>query len=122
MAKRVTTETSGVESGLSSISVLIVSSILPLHIVIATSLVYLRDMIENQSDSQDKWDPALYNKNGCFTYSDAYTTPVLGFLNAQKGEKILDVGCGTGELSLKLQEAVGEQGIVVGCDLSEKMV
>ena len=34
------------------------------------------------------------------------------------GERILDVGCGAGQTSLALAEAVGPQGEVVGADLS----
>lgn len=32
------------------------------------------------------------------------------------------MGCGTGELTFRLQEIVGEEGIVVGVDTSSNMV
>lgn len=71
------------------------------------------------------WSASLYNKNASFVYSSAFTAPVLTLLDAQPGEKIIDFGCGSGELTLDLQKIVGVdegQGMVVGMDISESMV
>jgi SAM-dependent methyltransferase len=38
------------------------------------------------------------------------------------GERVLDVGCGTGALATRLAEAVGVRGGVVGLDISETML
>jgi ubiquinone/menaquinone biosynthesis C-methylase UbiE len=38
------------------------------------------------------------------------------------GEKVLDLACGTGQVSLRAAAAVGGQGHVVGVDLSQRMV
>jgi len=38
------------------------------------------------------------------------------------GERILDIGCGTGSTSLQLVDAVGTQGAVVGVDVSAPML
>lgn len=38
------------------------------------------------------------------------------------GQKILDVGCGTGDDALELADLVGADGLVVGTDISEAMV
>lgn len=38
------------------------------------------------------------------------------------GEKVLDVACGNGTLSLRMASMVGPEGEVVGIDLSERMV
>jgi ubiquinone/menaquinone biosynthesis C-methylase UbiE len=43
-------------------------------------------------------------------------------LTAQPGEVIVDLGCGTGELTARLCVAVGSSGRVVGIDSSQKMV
>lgn len=42
--------------------------------------------------------------------------------NIQSGENILDVACGTGLTTFRALEATGENGVVVGTDLSDKMV
>ncbi|KAH7336858.1 S-adenosyl-L-methionine-dependent methyltransferase [Rhizoctonia solani] len=68
------------------------------------------------------WRPALYNKNATFVYSDENTKPLFGLLSAQPGERIVDMGCGTGELTLRLQNLVGEEGLIMGVDVNENML
>ena len=63
------------------------------------------------------WNPVLYAKNA--RYVAALGTPVLKLLAPQAGERILDVGCGDGVLTAKLQ-AMGCD--VVGVDASAEMV
>jgi len=46
----------------------------------------------------------------------------MNILAPQKGEKILDLCSGTGRVASWMQQAVGEQGEVVGMDLSKSMV
>ena len=65
----------------------------------------------------DAWDPELYNNKHSFVAK--YGEDVLGWLVPQEGERILDVGCGTGLLT----EKIGETGaVVIGIDSSEEMV
>jgi ubiquinone/menaquinone biosynthesis C-methylase UbiE len=40
----------------------------------------------------------------------------------RSGEKIVDVACGTGLISFRALEATGESGLVIGTDISDKMV
>ena len=70
------------------------------------------------------WSASLYNKTASFVYSATFTAPVLELLAAQPGERILDLGCGSGEVTLVLQDIVGQKdgGLVVGTDFSESMV
>ena len=68
------------------------------------------------------WSASTYNEVASFVYSDAFTSPVLGLLNAQPGEALLDLGCGSGELTRDLMKVVGEKGVVVGVDASSSMV
>lgn len=75
-----------------------------------------------QTTVKDKWSAQHYNTSASFVYSQAYAAPVLGLLNAQPGEKVYDFGCGSGDLSVQIAEAVGETGKVVGVDFSESMV
>ena len=72
--------------------------------------------------STDTWNATNYNTTASFVYSDAFTAPILDLLNAQSGEKIVDFGCGTGELTKLLTNTVGVNGTVLGLDASENMV
>ena len=74
------------------------------------------------SVSTDGWAATQYNKNAAFVYSQEFTTPVLSMLGAKQGERIIDFGCGTGDLTQKIQELVGSEGFVVGVDSSANMV
>ncbi len=46
----------------------------------------------------------------------------VDFISPRKGERVLDVCCGTGTLSIMVAEKVGLQGMVVGVDLSPTMI
>ena len=47
---------------------------------------------------------------------------VMAFANAQAGEAVLDIGCGTGTTTLALADAVGASGSVTGVDISQPML
>ncbi|PWN40811.1 S-adenosyl-L-methionine-dependent methyltransferase [Ceraceosorus guamensis] len=67
-------------------------------------------------------DAEAYAKNAAFVYGDEAVRPVLQLLNAQPGEKILDVGCGNGQLTMRLSHLVGSTGRIEGTDASAKMI
>jgi ubiquinone/menaquinone biosynthesis C-methylase UbiE len=69
----------------------------------------------------DTWSASEYNKIAPFVYSTDYTTPILTLLDPQPGDKIIDFGCGSGEVTLKLSEVVAGVGTVVGVDSSQSM-
>jgi trans-aconitate 2-methyltransferase len=65
----------------------------------------------------DTWDSALYQSNCSFVWQ--YGQDLLGLLQAQAGEDVLDVGCGTGQLTAE----IGRSGArVVGIDRAESMI
>ncbi|KAH9922658.1 cyclopropane-fatty-acyl-phospholipid synthase [Fomitopsis serialis] len=60
----------------------------------------------------DTWSAANYQKTASFVFSNEFTAPVLTLLDAKPGERIIDVGCGSGEVTLQIQQLVGETGVV----------
>jgi ubiquinone/menaquinone biosynthesis C-methylase UbiE len=69
------------------------------------------------------WDRASLYYEG---YWQQQLKPVQDLLmewaDIRPGDKILDVACGTGLVSLRARAAAGDQGYVLGTDISEKMV
>ena len=68
-------------------------------------------------DKTDGWDADLYD--GKHSFVSQYGNRLIELLAPQQGEKILDLGCGTGDLTHTLFELGAE---VVGTDKSENMV
>ena len=64
-----------------------------------------------------RWNPAVYAENGSFVPS--LGAGVLEWLAPQPGERILDLGCGDGQLTSKIAAAGAK---VVGVDSSPEMV
>jgi SAM-dependent methyltransferase len=63
------------------------------------------------------WDPEAYGRDGAFVHGLA--DGVLEWLDARAGERILDLGCGDGQLTLRISAAGAS---VVGVDNSPAMV
>jgi trans-aconitate methyltransferase len=64
-----------------------------------------------------KWDAELYDEKHSFVWKMA--VGLLELLDAKPGERILDIGCGTGHLTAKIA-ANGAQ--VIGIDRSAEMI
>ena len=71
-------------------------------------------------DASNEWDPDAYDSDTGFVHE--YGAAVVDLLDPQPGERILDLGCGTGHLTAELGDAVGDLGTVLGVDQSAEMV
>jgi trans-aconitate methyltransferase len=63
------------------------------------------------------WNSELYQSSHSFVWQ--YGRDLLVLLNAKPGERILDVGCGTGQLTAEIAQFGAE---VVGIDSSPEMI
>ncbi len=70
----------------------------------------------HMTDTQH-WNAKLYDAKHAFVYQ--YGADVVGLLNPQPGERILDLGSGTGHLTRQIAEA---GSTVIGMDASPEMV
>lgn len=64
-----------------------------------------------------KWNAELYDDKHAFVFQ--YGESVLELLDIKPGERILDLGCGTGHLTNKIKDQGAE---VTGIDASEDMI
>lgn len=64
-----------------------------------------------------KWDSDLYDQKHSFVTK--YGEDLLSLLQAKPGERILDIGCGSGHLTKRIADAGAE---VVGLDSSPEMI
>lgn len=71
----------------------------------------------DQVPASHQWDSHRYDRD--FSFVAAYGETILGWLAPQRGERVLDLGCGTGELTARL---VASGARVVGLDADEAMV
>jgi ubiquinone/menaquinone biosynthesis C-methylase UbiE len=52
----------------------------------------------------------------------AFRERILELVNLQRGERVLDVGCGSGSLAIAAKRQVGSAGAVCGIDASVEMI
>ncbi len=67
--------------------------------------------------TQKRWDPALYDSRHSFV--SEYGADLVDVLSPQPGERILDLGCGTGHLADRIAGAGAD---VIGIDSSASMI
>ncbi|MEH7234610.1 class I SAM-dependent methyltransferase [Bacillus sp. JJ1562] len=67
--------------------------------------------------SVNVWNPNMYDEK--FTFVSNYGKGVVELLNPQKGERILDWGCGTGDLTYQISQT---GALVTGIDASSEMI
>lgn len=71
----------------------------------------------DQIRSSQSWDASLYESKHAFVWK--HGAPVLELLAPQPGEQILDLGCGTGQLTAQIAAAGAE---VMGIDKAASMI
>ncbi len=74
-------------------------------------------VFEKTESKKPGWDPELYDGKHSFVWK--YGSNLVDLLDPLPGEKILDLGCGTGHLTSTIKEKGAE---VVGIDFSPEMI
>ncbi len=69
------------------------------------------------SSQPAKWNSELYQSSHAYVWN--YGRDLLGLLEAKTGERILDIGCGTGQLTAEVARG-GAQ--TLGIDSSREMI
>jgi len=74
-------------------------------------------MSEPSQEKRPDWNANLYDAKHAFVWK--FGADLLPLLAPRPGERILDIGCGTGHLMAQIAESGGQ---VVGVDRSQEMV
>lgn len=69
------------------------------------------------SDTTTKWKPELYNEKHSFVYQ--YGEDLIKLLDPKENQRILDLGCGSGQLTFQINELAKE---TIGIDKSAEMI
>jgi len=75
---------------------------------------------QSQAHAKDHWTSQAYQSAAGFV--PKLTTTVVAYLNAQAGDRILDIGCGDGQLTAELSQTVGPTGAILGLDASPALL
>lgn len=89
-------------------------------------------MTEQQASSPNAREIQYWNSEAARAWSERYepidrlmagvTQFVLAAAAPQPGERVIDIGCGSGTMVLELAARVGPKGHVVGADIAERSV
>jgi trans-aconitate methyltransferase len=74
-------------------------------------------MVDRVQSQPKQWDPALYDSRHSFVWK--YGEEMVALLAPRKGERILDLGCGTGHLTHRIAQSGAR---VTGLDKSAPMI
>jgi len=69
---------------------------------------------------ENEWDATTYDADVGFVHEHGES--VLDLLDPKRGERVLDLGCGTGHLTAEIADRVDPEGAAVGVDSAPDMV
>ncbi len=78
---------------------------------------YAAHMTDPDEESTNEWDTESYDEGHSFVFE--YGEGVVDLLEPERGERILDLGCGTGHLTARISDSGAN---TVGLDASKAMI
>jgi len=73
-----------------------------------------------RKNSSNEWDANNYDDNVGFV--SEYGESVVDLLNAEPGQRVLDLGCGTGHLTSEINTIIKPKGTAIGLDGAPDMI
>lgn len=86
----------------------------PVYQGVADKELYQKLVAESYDKRADVYDNHVWAREWCMQ--------LLEFCPPGRGEKILDLGCGSGNIAFRIAEQVGPAGCILGVDIARRML
>jgi ubiquinone/menaquinone biosynthesis C-methylase UbiE len=86
----------------------------PLYRGVSDKQAYHQGIVESYDERSSRYDKHVWARE--------WSIQLVDFSPPKKGEKVLDIACGTGTIAFYIADMVGQEGFVTGIDISTGMI